>query len=605
MASRHTLVHQLDDWATRTPDRPALHGKAPDGSWTTWTWEGYRDEAWMVGRGLLALGHEVGECVAIVGANRPEWSLSQFGIMAIRGVPAPIYTTLLPAQAAYIVDHCRARIAICDDRAQLDKLLECVADGSVPRVETIITMDDLGVTSPAVRILSHAELLDLGGADPATASGLEARLAALRDDETALLIYTSGTTGTPKAVTLDQGAMVHEARVCMDRFPFYREPGAYRTVSYLPLCHIAEQLFTSFFHLEAGGEVYYCPDLKQIKDFLLEVRPTFFVGVPRVWEKFQAVLEARLREAGGIKGRLSAWALRTELEAFRRDAASGQPSESLSRSLANALVISKIKDALGLDRVRAAGTGAAPIGVHTLEFFASLGITIYEGYGMSETTGLATLGTFGRPTFGSVGTAIEGVSIRIADDDEILLQGRNMTRGYLHDPAKTAALIDAEGWLHTGDLGSLDAQGLLRITGRKKDILITAGGKNVAPAEMEGHIKAIDGVAQAVVVGDRQPYLAALVTLDPEALDALAVASGATAPRTLAGLAGDAAVTAHLMARVEAGCNARVARYQTIKKLHVLPVEFTVESGEVTPTMKVKRDVVSARFAREIASMYG
>jgi long-chain acyl-CoA synthetase len=604
MGSRHTLVHQLDDWATRTPDRPAIHGKAPDGSWSSWTWQGYRDEAWLVGRGLLALGHEAGECVGIVGDNRPEWSLCQFGIMAVRGVPAPIYTTLLPAQAAYIVDHCRARVAICDKQEQLDKLLGCVADGSIPRVETIITMDDLGASSDAVKIITYAQLLEMGQADTSTEAALAARMDALTEDETALLIYTSGTTGTPKAVTLEQGGMVHEGRVCMDRFPFYREPGAYRTVSYLPLCHVAEQLFTTLFHLDSGGEVYYCPDLKKIKDFLVDVRPTFFVGVPRVWEKFQAVLEGKLRETTGIKAKLSAWALRTELEAFKRDALTGQKSESLSRSIANSLVISKIKDALGLDQVRAAGTGAAPIGVNTLEFFASLGITVYEGYGMSETTGLATLGTFGKPTFGSVGRAIEGVTIKIAGDDEILLKGRNMTRGYLHDPDKTAELIDDEGWLHTGDLGSLDDQGLLRITGRKKDILITAGGKNVAPAEMEGHIKAIEGVSQAVVVGDRKPYLSALITLDPEALEALATAAGSSADRTVPALAADAAVMTHLMARIEVDCNAKVARYQTIKKVHLLPVEFTVETGEVTPTMKVKRNVVNDRFADEITGLY-
>jgi long-subunit acyl-CoA synthetase (AMP-forming) len=382
-------------------------------------------------------------------------------------------------------------------------------------------MDELDARSDKVRVLGYAQLLQEGAADAATADALQARIDGLTDTDTALLIYTSGTTGRPKAVQLDQGAMVHESRVCIDRFPPFREPGASRTVSYLPLCHVAEQLFTTFFHLETGGEVYYCPDIKKIKDFLVEVRPTFFVGVPRVWEKFQAVLEGKLRETGGLKGKLTPWALRTELDAFRRDAQTGTRSESLSRSIANTLVISKIKDALGLDQVVAAGTGAAPISANTLEFFARIGITVYEGYGMSETTGLATLGTFGRPTFGSVGTALEGVP-------------------------------------------------------------------------------------QAVVVGDREPYLSALVTLDPEALDALAAAAGArTSDRSVAALAADTAVQAHLMHQVEAACNTKVARYQTIKRIHVLPVEFTVETGEVTPTMKVKRNVVNDKFKAEIEALYG
>lgn len=520
--------------------------------------------------------------------------------MAAQGVPAPIYTTLLPAQLAYIVDHCRARIAVCDTQEQLDKIVEAQAEGLVPRLEIVVAMDDLGATSEALRIVTYEELKGLAEAD----ADLDGRIGAMTDADIGLLIYTSGTTGTPKAVTLDHGAMVHESRVCIDRFPLFREAGTYRTVSYLPLCHVAEQLFTTFFHLETGGEVYFCPDIKQIKDYLVEVQPSFFVGVPRVWEKFQAVLEGKLREQTGIKAKLTQWALRTELAAFKQDVATGTKTEGLSRKLANKLVISKVKTALGLDKLQIAGTGAAPISLNTLEFFASLGIIIYEGYGMSETTGLATLGTAGKPTFGSVGTAIEGVTIKIADDDEILLKGRNMTRGYLHDPDKTAELLDEDGWLHTGDLGSLDSSGLLRITGRKKDLLITAGGKNVAPAEMKGYIQSIEGIAQAVVVGDRKPYLSALLTLDPEALEALGDAAGARQGHSLEALATDGAVHAHLMSAIEARCNAKVARYQTIKKIHVLPVEFTVEGGEVTPTMKVKRNVVNDKYAEQIASLY-
>jgi long-subunit acyl-CoA synthetase (AMP-forming) len=333
------------------------------------------------------------------------------------------------------------------------------------------------------------------------------------------------------------------------------------------------------------------------------VRPTFFAGVPRVWEKFQAVLQGRLAEATGIKAMLASWALRTELSAFRKEAEAGVPHPGFLRNLANKLVISKIKNALGLDQVLMAGTGAALIGTETLEFFASLGICIYEGYGMSETTGLATLGVYRKPRFGSVGTALDGVTVKIADDDEILLKGRNMTRGYLRQEEKTKELIDEDGWVHTGDLGSLDDEGFLRITGRKKDLLITAGGKNIAPAEMEGYMKSIFGVSQAVVVGDRQPYLCALITLDGEVLDELAKKVG-VAGGSIEKLAADKKVEAWLTEQVEERCNQKVARYQTIKKLKVLPSEWTVDSGEVTPTMKIKRNVVSKRYAGEIAAFY-
>ncbi len=599
MSTPHTLVHQLANWAETTGARPAIHGKKSGDGWNTWSWRQYWDEARLVARGLQALGHGVAECVAIVGNNRPEWSILQFAIMANRGIPAPIYTTLMNEQVAFIVAHSQCKIAICDTQEQLDKYLWGITSGETPLVEHIVTMDDLGSTDE--RVITYEQLKERGRS--VEEAELDKRLAELTTDETCLLIYTSGTTGTPKAVQLEHGGILMMSKACIDRFPSYRETGAYRTVSYLPLCHVAEQLFTTFFHLDTGGEVYYCPDIKQIKAFLNDVRPTFFVGVPRVWEKFQAVLEQKLNAVTGLKGALTKWALRTELEAFKREVATGAPQQGFLRNLANKLVISKVKTALGLENVVVAGTGAAPISIETLEFFASLGLTIYEGYGMSETTGLATLGVYKKPSFGSVGKALDGVTIMIADDGEILLKGRNMTRGYLRQEAQTAELLDEEGWLHTGDLGSIDDQGLVRITGRKKDILITAGGKNVAPAEMEGYIKSIQGISQAVVVGDRKPYLTALVTLDGEVLEDLASAAGVT-PSDVATMADQAQVHDYLMGEIASRCNERVASYQTIKKIKILPVEFTVDTGEVTPTMKVKRNVVNTKFSSDIEAFY-
>ncbi len=599
MSSTRTLVHQLADWARDTPGSPAIHGGKPGGGWRTWTWSQYQAEARDAARGFLALGHQAGDCVAIVGNNRPEWSICQFGMMMCRGIPAPIYTTLTWEQVAYIVAHSQAKIAVCDTAEQLDKYLEGIAQGSTPTIEHIVTMDDLGRDDD--RVITYAALLDLGREQDE--AELDQRIADLTETEPALLIYTSGTTGQPKAVQLDHGGMLTVADACVSRFAPLRERGVYKTVSYLPLCHVAEQLFTTLFHLDTGGEVYYCPELKQMKDHLIAARPTFFVGVPRVWEKFQAALQAKLSAVTGLKGRLTQWALATELAAFKREVATGRPETGLRRRLANDLVISKIKGALGLDQVLIAGTGAAPISVETLEFFASLGIVIYEGYGMSETTGLATLGVFGKPRFGTVGTALSCVEIRIAQDEEILLKGRNMTQGYLRQPDKTAELLDEDGWLHTGDLGSISPDGYLKITGRKKDLLITAGGKNIAPAEMEGYIKSIFGVSQAVVVGDRQPYLSALLTLDGETLPEMAAAIGVQSG-PLADMAADDEVNRWLLAQIEERCNARVARYQTIKKIKVLPQEFTVDGGEITPTMKVKRNVVSKHFAEEIAAFY-
>ena len=425
-------------------------------------------------------------------------------------------------------------------------------------------------------MISLAALQELGRKQDD--ADLDKRIAELTTDETAMLIYTSGTTGMPKAVELSHTNMLALIDALLDCYPIYRNGVPFRVVSYLPLCHVAEQIATNFAQLTIGGQAFFCADMTQIKDYLVEVRPTMFLGVPRVWEKFQAVLESRFAEAKGIKGWLAGWARRTELACFQKDLATGTESLGFARKLARKLVISKVKDALGLDQLAVAVTGAAPISIGTLEFFASLGITIYEVYGQSETTGIVTSSRHGQPHFGTVGRALNGVEIKLAEDNEILAKGPVCTRGYLHMPAETEELFDDEGWLLTGDLGVMDDDGYLRITGRKKEIIVTAGGKNVAPAEMEAHIIQIPGVAQVVVVGDKQPYLTALLTLDPEALDVLAGVAGVPSG-SLEELAKNEKVQACLMDQVEKGCNPKVARYQTIKKICVLPVEFTVEGA--------------------------
>ena len=592
---KDTLVHRIASWAAERPDTPALHDRSAAGEWVPITWAGYWTAIRETAKGLIALDHEVGECVAIVGANQSEWVIAQFGIMAARGVPAPIYVTNTAEQMAYIVKHSQSRLAFVGDAEQLGKLREATEAGQM-KLEQTLTLNPI---EPELTSLAALRALGREQDD----AELDARLEAMTDQETALLIYTSGTTGVPKAVTLNHRGMIMCGEGVISRFPELSEQAeSYRAVSYLPLCHIAEQVFTNLLHIVTGGRVFFCPDLKQIKDFLVSVRPTIFLGVPRVWEKFQGVLEAKLSAQTGFKGWLTSWALRTELAAFRQEVASGQPATSLGRSLANKLVISKVKAALGLQDLEASATGAAPIGVETLEFFASLGITVYEGYGMSETTGIATCPTAGKPRFGTVGVALPGVEVRIAEDGEILMRGDMMTRAYLHMPEQTAELLDADGWLHSGDLGSLDADGYLKITGRKKDLIITAGGKNVAPIELESYIKTIPGVGQAVVVGDRQPYLCALVTLDAEALPELKARLGIDGD--FAAVATNPKTAEYVQAEIETRCNAKVARYQTIKKIDVLPNEFTVETGELTPTMKIKRNVVADMYKDAIAGFY-
>ena len=598
MPTTETLVHMLKGWAEERPNSHAIHSKK-DGAWESYTWAEYWTAVQETAKGLAALGHEPDECVALVGNNRNEWVICEFAIMANRGAPAPIYTTNTVEQVAYIVDHCRAKLAICDNQEQLDKYLEGIEQGLINGIEKIIVFDDIGGDHDL--IMHFDELRALGREQDD--SVFEERLNAMESDETALLIYTSGTTGVPKAVMLSNSNLTAMANMLHERVEPVLERDVWRMVSYLPLCHVAEQLMTTFIPLRVGGEVYFCPDLKQIKEYLVEVHPTVFMGVPRVWEKFQAVMEARFAEATGVKAKLLDWARKTELAEYKKDMAAGRESMSLSRTLARKVVLTKITGALGFDQLLGGFTGAAPISASTLEFFASIGIPVFEAYGMSETSGVSTAQELTKVKLGTVGKALPGVTIKIAEDGEVLLKGPNMTKGYLHMPEKTAELLDDEGWLHTGDLGSLDSDGYLTITGRKKDILITAGGKNIAPAEMEAYMKSIPGIGQAVVVGDRQPYLSALVTLDAEALPELAEAVGIS-NGSYEAVATNPKVHEYLEPLIESECNAKVARYQTVKKFKIMPVDFTVDTGELTPTMKLKRNVISEKYADDIAALY-
>ena len=588
------LIDRFQHWVATQPDKPAIHGKDAAGNWKTHTWAQYWEAVRETAKGLIALGHQPGDCVAIVGANRPEWVICQFGIMAAGGIPAPGYPTNTIEQVAHILRNSESKIAIADTADLVEQYRKAVATDDALQVEHYVSMlatDDADATTlDALRALGREQ-------DDAA---LDGRIDALGSEDTALLIYTSGTTGVAKGVELNGGGMVAMTESIFGHMPEL-DPSIYKIVSYLPLCHVAEQLMTNFGQMHTGGQVYFCPVLTELKDYLVEVRPTILAAVPRVWEKFQAALDAKLGAATGIKAMLSGWALKTELAAAEREMASGRPVSSFSRNLANKLVISKIKDALGLDQLVIAATAAAPISVDTLRFFASIGIQIQEWYGMSETTGILTGNPRSAIRFGTVGTPVQGVEIKIAEDGEICAKGRNMTRGYLRMPEKTAELIDDEGWLHTGDLGDFDDEGYLKITGRKKDILITAGGKNVAPVEMESLITPIPGVAQAVVVGDRQPYLTALVTFDPENLKAF---ESLTDDLTIPGLAASDKVREHLQAQIEEQCNAKVARYQTIKKIKTLPVEFSVDGGELTPTMKLRRNVIVEKYADDISALY-
>lgn len=600
MADPRSLVHQIAHWASHRPDQPALHGKDTNDRWYSLTWSEYWRNVQELGAGLMSLGHQEGECVAIVGANHPQWVQYQFAIQSCRGLPAPIYPTNTIEQMGYIVDHSQAKIAIVDSKEQLEKLQQAEANGHCQKVDHILSFFEMKADDE--RLKTFEEVRALGRENEGAA--LSERVEKIQPDDVCMLIYTSGTTGNPKGVQLTHKGQLVIGRAVGNLAPQLLEEDAYHVISYLPLSHQAEQLLTNVATLMAGGQAYFCPEIPKIRDFLVDVRPTVFLGMPRVWEKFEAALKNGLSQATGIKAKLAAWAMKTEYEAFETQSKLRDRNyTNLQRKLARKLVVDKVKSALGLDRIEVAITGSAPIDAATQKFFASLGLVISEAYGLTEGTGVATLSDQLDPRFGTVGKALDGIDIRISDEGEIQLKGDVITPGYLHQEEASKDIITEDGWLKTGDVGELLDDGNLKITGRIKEILITAGGKNIAPIELENYMKRIDGVAYGVVVGDRKPYLSALIALDPEALDALKSQSGASV-NELGELAVDEKVKTHLAQAIENECNSQVARYQTIKKIRILEAPFTIDGGEITATTKVKRRVVYEKFASDIDLLY-
>ncbi|HVX38717.1 MAG TPA: AMP-binding protein [Gemmatimonadaceae bacterium] len=570
-------------------DQPALRAKRA-GRWTEITWRAYRDQVRRAARALIALGVAPGDCVTIIGYNCPEWFIADVATIAAGGVPAGIYTTNTPEQCQYIADHCEARVAFVEDEEQLAKFLRIRA--SLPRLAAIVLMHG---AAPDASVLSWAEFLARGEATPERE--LDARLAGQQEDDVCTLIYTSGTTGAPKAVMLSHHNitwMVEQAARQVD------VRAGDHMISYLPLSHVAEQLFSLHSSVVLGTCVSFAESLETLGDTLREVRPHHFLGVPRVWEKMQSKMEATGADAPAARKKLVRWARAVGLAGGYAD----QRGENrpLLYPLADKLVFSKVRERLGLDRARTLITGAAPIAQRTLEFFLSLGLPICEVYGMSECTAATTISIPARYKSGKAGYVIPGTEVRIADDGEICIRGPHVFQGYLHDPLGTAEAIDADGWLHSGDIGVLDDDGFLRVTDRKKELIITAGGENIAPQLVEGQLKAIPVVNQAVVVGDRRRYLSVLLTLDPEKIPAVASRAGSPA-RDPVEAARCERFAAYLQREIDA-VNVRLARVQTVKRFAILPDELTIDGGELTPTMKLKRRVIAEKYADVIEDLY-
>jgi len=594
-----TIPHRLLRQAATNPSTIAYQAKL-DGRWQPTTWQTVAAQVRTAARALIALGFPRGGKVAVLGFNRLEWVILDHAAMMAGGAAAGIYTTCSPDEVQYIVHHSEAHVVLVEDAGQLAKVM--ARRDQLPLLRWIVVMRGATLQPPAPATGGDGVLSwdafnrkgeDTGGELDAE---LDARLAAIEPSDLATLIYTSGTTGPPKGVMLSHANLAWTSQMLIDIGG--GKVAGDTSLSYLPLSHIAEQMGTIHMPATAGSTVYFAESIDKLADNIKESRPTVFFGVPRVWEKYHATLSARLGEVTGTRRRLVDWA-RGVCSQFHARSDRGDSIPWLlgaQYKLADRLVIGKLKAALGFDRARVLSSGAAPIAPDVLAFFASIDLPIREIYGQSEDTGPTSYNLPGKTRIGSVGSPLPGIEVKIAEDGEILVRGPNVFMGYYKEPQATAEAL-RDGWMCSGDLGAIDKDGFITITGRKKEIIITAGGKNIAPRNIEAALKESLLISEVIVIGDRKKFLSALITIDEAVAQKLA-------PDAAAGqLAGSPAVRAAVQKQVDA-VNQTLARVEQIKKFTILTQPFSIASGEMTPTLKLKRKVIAQRYEAQIDAMY-
>ncbi len=553
----------------RLGDRPLVRHHSGEG-WVAVTWSQMRDRALRVAARLAALGVRPHDRVILMSPNRVEWIFCDLGIQAAGAVTVPIYPSSPPEAAQQIAGDCEAVVAITSDREMAARLS---TGGSL---RCIVTMDD------DVATWSGEELT------PPAIEDIERRLAALEPDDIATIIYTSGTTGAPKGVVLLHRNMVDMGRSCLEVFDISEEDVG---LSFLPMSHVLERVSSQFVGMMAGLSAYMSRGVDSLVDDLREVRPTIMVSVPRVYEKMFDKVNEQVGAAPPHRRLIFRWAV-----GVGRRRAEGRRAPGYR--LADRLVLGKLREALTGGRLRFFVSGGAPLAREVEEFFWAIGIKILQGWGMTETTSGATSNTEAAHKYRTVGRALPGVELRIAEDGEILVRGPGVMQGYFRNPAATEEVLDAGGWLRTGDVGELDADGFLTITDRKKDLIKTAGGKYVAPQPIEARLQEDPGIERAVVVGDERPYCVALIVPNWESLKGTLGLSGSPT-----GWVRDERVRSYVQKRLDA-VNAGLGSWESIKYFELLPDDFSEEAGELTPTLKVKRRVVTQRRASEIDALY-
>jgi long-chain acyl-CoA synthetase len=596
-----TICDHLRETAENSGGAPALSDQAGDGTgWQTLTWGQTRQQVLELAAGFAALGLAKGERVALMLPNCSEHILADLATVHAGGTPVTFYATLAAEQIAFVAGNCDARIAVLDGAAELARWQQIL--DRLPGLKKIIVRDpaacpagDQYLTWDAFAVLGQERF----AADP---GAVTARIAAVGPEDPVTLLYTSGTTGNPKGVLLTHHNVLYEVAAAASTGSVATEV---RWVSYLPLAHIAERMFSIYLPVATAGHVHFCPQPTELVRLLGVVRPTSFFGVPRVWEKVRAGIQALLtmeQDEGKREAVARAMDTGRRYVRSRQFGHSAPPGLEEEFARADQAVLGPIRSLLGLGEAEVVSSAAAPLPPDVGDFFAGLGMTILDIYGMTETTGAFTSNTPGAFKLGTVGQVFPGMEVRIAGDGEICVRGPITTPGYLNLPEQTAALIDADGWLHTGDIGRLDEDGFLSVVDRKKELIITAGGENVSPAAIENLLVAHPLIGQALAFGDMRPYVVALLTLDGEVAPAWAKAHGVEAA-SLPELAAHPVVLAAVGEAVSAA-NERLARVQQVKRWRLLPVEWTADTEELTPTLKLKRRIVHAKYADDIDGLY-
>jgi long-chain acyl-CoA synthetase len=591
MAEPKNVVEMFLEQVRRRGDASALRYKK-DGRWIGISWNEWAAEVTRLARSLLKLGLRPHEAVTLACQNRHEWVTIDLATQMAGAMLVPIYPTLTGPEARYIAANCEARIAIVENATQLAKLLDDPA--ATPKLEKIIVIDG-AATDP--RVLSYEQFRRVGeGVDDAA---LTERYSQIGPHDIATLVYTSGTTGQPKGAMLTHDNILYVSEAVLKIFEI--GPGD-QVLSLLPLSHVYERAGVFYPSMRAGIEICFAESIEKLAANLVEIRPTILCGVPRVLEKVYAGINEKTAKGSPITKAIFRWALGVgrKTAPYRLEKKPLPAALAVQHRIAKALVYDKISARFG-GRVRLLAVAGAPMSREISEFFFHLNILTLEGYGMTECCAPATLNTLQHNRFGTVGRALPGLQIKIADDGEILLRGRSVFAGYFHLPEATAeTLID--GWLHTGDIGEFDPDGMLRITDRKKDLIVTSGGKNVAPQKIENMLIVDQYIAQAVVIGDERNFLTALIVPAVETLAQYAKEKGFALPDRAA-LGACQPVVELIRARVNE-VNQRLAKFETIKDFRLLDHDLTQETGELTPTLKVKRKVVREKFADLIDQMY-